>query len=82
MEVFDEHGDRMENQNGKEIAKKLMNLPREHRQWLIQNVAPRTFARWCRQNSVALRPYKTLAEKIEAHFNGQELSDLAKYESN
>lgn len=67
--------------NGKIIANLLLNIPTESREWLIQNVAPETLARWTRQSSVALRPYRNLKEKIKAITSGkEELSDLAKWE--
>lgn len=67
--------------NGKTIANILLNLPAQSREWLINNVAPETLSRWSRQNSVALRPYRNLKEKVAAICASQELSELAKYEN-
>lgn len=66
--------------NGKIIANILLNIPTEYREWLLINVAPETLARWSRQNSIALSPYRSLKEKVISICKNKELSDLAQYE--
>lgn len=70
----------MQSLNTQDLAKKLINLPKAQRDWLIKNVAPETVARWARQTPSALKPYKSFKDKVAAKYNGEELSDLAKFE--
>ncbi len=71
----------MEVSNAKKIANVLLNLPTNVKIWTMENIAPETLARWCRQSSVALKPYRNTKEKVMAVYSGaEELSELAKYE--
>ncbi len=63
------------------IANVLLNLPKETRKWLEENVSPHTVERWCKQMFHNVISRKDLNKKIEAIKNGtEELSDLAKWE--
>lgn len=71
----------MEVSNAKKIANILLNLPTGVRAWLLENIAPETLARWCKQNNVALKPYRNTKEKVMAIYNNkEELSELARFE--
>jgi len=52
------------------LAKKLINLPAEDREWCVSHISPVTFARWSKQSG-------SLVAKIRSHRMGEPLSWLA-----
>lgn len=71
----------------KTICNLLLNLPQDLREWLVQHVAPETFARWVKQVGHGKQicgeglDRKRFLIKLKALKDGTELfSDLAIYE--
>lgn len=70
-----------EHSAGKKIANILLNISKEEREWIMNNVSPITLGRWSRQTVIALDPYRNLKEKVKAIASGADnLSELAQFE--
>ena len=64
----------------KNIANILLNLPVKYREWLLENVAPETFKRWCNRQAIDNRKFSVRKHLNDLIDGKTELSDLAKFE--